>query len=333
MESPTAHARAALLPSAEPYELRATLAYWTSVVWLEASVAFTAASFFMLFSDRWEAEKVTALVNAPFVMGAALFTVGAYVGILSALNAQHPPHTPLRLWPRPSELRVVPGLWGYFVYFVGTLWFLWNCIAGLVGVSGGRLGALEFIWAPGIMGGVSFVWGALIECDTNEVWGKLRGRVSGWCCISVALSLANLVGGVLFLWGSVGGAAVAPSDLLGQRLWVAGPFLVGSAAFIVRWNHFGFVHTSAVCSGLAMIDLLFTAQRQRSVTLHETIRNATGAAVVVMLAHGVLWLGVVVHRTPRVKPYGALVRYMRMLMVLLAFHLAFSVTADVLYDE
>ena len=143
MESPTAHARAALLPSAEPYELRATLAYWTSVVWLEASVAFTAASFFMLFSDRWEAEKVTALVNAPFVMGAALFTVGAYVGILSALNAQHPPHTPLRLWPRPSELRVVPGLWGYFVYFVGTLWFLWNCIAGLVGVSGGRLGALE----------------------------------------------------------------------------------------------------------------------------------------------------------------------------------------------
>lgn len=191
------------------------------------------------------------------------------------------------------------------------------------------------------MGGVSFVWGALIECDTNEVWGKLRGRVSGWCCISVALSLANLVGGVLFLWGSVGGAAVAPSDLLGQRLWVAGPFLVGSAAFIVgsslmlamwkreqyglgmiaglnspahmphhdehdhapqvRWNHFGFVHTSAVCSGLAMIDLLFTAQRQRSVTLHETIRNATGAAVVVMLAHGVLWLGVVVHRTPRVK--------------------------------
>ena len=33
------------------------------------------------------------------------------------------------------------------------------------------------------------------------------------------------------------------------------------------------------------------------------------------------------------QPYGTLVRYMRVLMIILAFHLTYAVIADVLYDE
>lgn len=401
---------AAEAAAAPPYDLRDRLAYWTSVVWLEASVLFSVASALMLFCAEWPPQKTLALVDAPFMAGACLFTLGAYLGCLSAVNANDAPWEDMRWLAGPKAWRL-PGVPGYFIYLVGTLFFGWDCAAALApaaghALPGGVLGTQLLVWAPGVVGSLCFIAGGAEECRVNRVPQRLyralaggrgggRGRgarggqshgaapwdnedgqepASAWRSVPVALSLVNLAGGCLFLWGSIGGMLVRADWVLGQQLHVASPFLLGSLCYVlgstlmlcmwkreqyglgmvaslntpqampphdtpgappqVRWNHFGFVHTSSVCAALAVVDLLFAAARRRgSVPAHEAVRHAGASTVVLMLTHGVMALGAEIHRTPKQRPYGALVRFMRLTMLLLAFHLTYSVVADAVFDD
>ena len=85
------------------------------------------------------------------------------------------------------------------------------------------------MWVPAVLGSIFFVVGGVLECVHNDVAAMKRWGHTQW------LSVFNALGGVLFLVGSVAGAAAWLVDGVGgaglERWLVDVAYLSGSACF------------------------------------------------------------------------------------------------------
>ncbi|WP_406021358.1 hypothetical protein OH802_20000 [Nocardioides sp. NBC_00850] len=190
-----------------------------------AAVAFVLGGSLFALGAAFAQLGVTSLptVNITYLVGGCFFSLGGYVSILLADNAD----TDERM--RPRGLRSRPRSWlSAFVLFVGTLFFAVSLIAAFAAGLTPRQSD-GWIWLPDMTGCVCFlVSGHLAMLDVGAGHVRVLTHLVGWWVVAV-----NQVGSVLFfLAGIAAFTRPATSSAIDTGLVNWGTF-AGAACFAV----------------------------------------------------------------------------------------------------
>lgn len=216
-------------PSWETWQMRRTLAYWISIMYLEGSVLFTiGAAFSMCDLSKRSTEDELALVATPYLVGGIAFSIGAYSGVLTVVNVPNKDSQKMDWfiysrahWNELLKYLSWEPLVGYVSYVIGAFFFNINTAMGYVEDLTPQQEKL-YVWLPGILGSMLFTFGGYLECHHNNAWRFKYNDIVHW------LSWCNFLGGILFLLAATCGIAAVEDS----KWWVDFPYLLGSIFFM-----------------------------------------------------------------------------------------------------
>eukprot|EP00929_Paragymnodinium_shiwhaense_P097186 TRINITY_DN58938_c0_g1_i1.p1 TRINITY_DN58938_c0_g1~~TRINITY_DN58938_c0_g1_i1.p1 ORF type:complete len:401 (-),score=13.63 TRINITY_DN58938_c0_g1_i1:242-1444(-) len=316
--------------------------------------------------ERVATEYGNALVSTPYFIGGALFTIACYISVVDVLNLANGEDRRMS-WclTRPSQLRaikdkrtlgiVVSNLFGALCYNV-------NGLASVLQLS--STDTVVWVLVPGVVGGIGFVLGGFLACDINGAWqlcatkvfflswSGLMGGVlflvassfgaaglppeSQWWCFHIpflAGSILFCVGGQVSLWMwkcEQYGLMFAPTvnqqryANTQEHMNVQEDYGCGRpSTWQLMWITVYVLNASA---SLVDIGAVLAAPSLR--TLDGSLCLVRGF-VNVVLSHGVILLCAVIQHVPRAKPYGFLVMYMQLVLLLYSMESCMTVAADV----
>jgi len=226
-------------PTPSIFKWRYTMAYWKSILFLVGSLMFTfdAAAIYFRFPGCGAMAQ-----TVPNALGASFFTIGCYFGFLQMINinTDDEDHV-LYLFPSWSSMAQrlqVSSVIGTGAYLAGSLVFnVGACTVLFPHLP--RITELTLVELSNVFGSLCFVIGGVCEIAHNGICmggATLREPVF-WA------SIANFIGGVNFLLGSLPGLSSPEAQRFANANYLMGGvcFTFSSALLIVMWraNDFG----------------------------------------------------------------------------------------------
>lgn len=324
----------------DEYDYRDTIAYWSAIFFIEGSVLFTIGSISMypeiLGSKEHYANKYLAWVDWPFMMGAWCFLLAHYLTYFQVINQDtHRDAVGVRFVARPrcgdrAHMGCLINLLGCLCYGLNTM--------AMFGGPDLKKGNLRFdLWyvGTGSLGSFFFAVGAVLEGEYND-WRKLSWNRIGE--LPVWMSYMNFIGASLFFVAYVIDfnhyADEEPEYWAATFFGVASTFTIGSILFtiaswmmVIMWKQeqfgLGFAkacigHTQRavdwkqqIMLGIYLANICMAYCMIGVVAVGDYKGYGIGTFHQLIAYHAILFLAVIVHRTPTTHPYDYLLWLLR----------------------
>ena len=338
---------------------RHTVSYWVCVCYILGSMLFVAGSAFW-YKHYVHESRERALVVYPFLLGSILFTLGGYLGVFQAINLGRRGTSKLWEWSPEKD-----GFLGYWFYFVGALVFNVSCIEPLeLFADWPDWLKREMAWGAAEVGSLCFIAGAFVEVRTTKSLNVFEAVESGrWRKLPFWLSWNNLFGGCLFFTAATAGRwdPTSPGWVYTTYLIGSVNFFIASSIMLWLWKeeqyglgfipsinrivplrpleagkgyrqvslwHFAFIQVYITLTGASFIDFCFATQRfsvyeqyHGFAHFHEAVASLMG----VFLAVGLLFMGSVLHTTPRIHPFDKLLYWVQVYVAVKLIQILISI--------
>jgi hypothetical protein len=170
-----------------------------------------------------------AEINVIYFAGSVFFTLAAYLQLFQSANAG-----PTQMSGQAPRLRSFvgwrpddPGWQSSAAQFLGTLLFNANTFDAIQG--GGWLRQDLAVWGPDILGSMLFLYaGYLAVIETCHAWWAWRPRSLAWWIVTV-----NFVGCVAFMVSSIFAFVPPAGAVAGVVAFSTACTLVGAAGFVI----------------------------------------------------------------------------------------------------
>ena len=209
------------------------ISWWVAVSFVVGSALFAlGASSSLWFQSFLAGELASRIADWSYFIGATIFTGAMYLQILETINAD--PH-PSRARHRSDEtfrwFAWQPKRLSYmeaFILFVGSVLFNVETALVIVGVSGGE-GINWLLSVPSFLGALLFVAGCYLQVvEACHRYLCVRFRSISWWSATL-----NFLGCVGFLVGATFGFQVPGLSTLADPTIVKAAYLQGSVFFLV----------------------------------------------------------------------------------------------------